>query len=400
MRHRREHIVIAVANLPVERDRRVIREVKALEAAGFRVTVICPRGAVRVRAVPGSRDARIRSYRQIISGGGIVSFLAEFAWSFWCIGWSLLWTVLTDRVSAAQVCNPPDVFWPLALLMRALGKPWVFDHHDLSPEVYQARGGTPNRHVTKVLLAFEKLSQRCASAVVSTNESYREIAIERGGCDPAKVVVVRNGPAATEIAGAEPPTGDIGQTVVYLGVLGPQDGVDRAVLAAERLVELRGRLGWRLVVAGDGECLAELKALATEHKLDDVVEFTGWLEVEAIDRLLRTATVGLQPDPRTPLAEVSTMAKTVEYLARGLPVVAVDMRETRRSAGDAALYVPDGDPDELADAVHRLLDDPAARAAMRDVALARFRETLAWEHQAAAYVRLWRHLLPAPERGR
>jgi glycosyltransferase involved in cell wall biosynthesis len=124
-----------------------------------------------------------------------------------------------------------------------------------------------------------------------------------------------------------------------------------------------------------------------------VVEFTGWLEVEAIDGLLRSATVGLQPDPRTPLAEVSTMAKTIEYLARGLPVVAVDMRETRRSAGDAAVYVPTGGPEELAVALHRLLDDPTARAAMRNVALARFRDTLAWEHQAANYVRLWDDLL-------
>jgi glycosyltransferase involved in cell wall biosynthesis len=395
MRDSRPHVVIAVANLPVERDRRVIREVKALEAAGYRVTVICPRGETRLTTVPGTRDARIRSYKMVLSGGGVVSFAAEFAWSLLWVSWHLTWAVLRDRAVAAQVCNPPDVFWPLALVMRALGKPWVFDHHDLSPEVYAARGGKPNKLVTKVLLWFEKLSQRCASAVVSTNESYRELAISRGGCDPSRVVVVRNGPASSEVQPNESqglsPTGD--HIIVYLGVLGPQDGVDQAIMAAERLVELRGRIGWQLVVAGDGECLPALRALSTERKLDDVVEFTGWLEVEAIDRLLRSATVGLQPDPRTPLAEVSTMAKTVEYLARGLPVVAVDMRETRRSAGDAATYVPTGGPEEFANALHRLLDDPTARAAMRNVALARFRDSLAWEHQAASYVRLWDNLL-------
>jgi len=387
----RPHVVIAVANLPVERDRRVIREVKALEAAGYRVTVICPRGEKRLTAVPGTRDARIRSYPVVVSGGGIVSFVAEFAWSLLWVSWHLTWAVLRDKAIAAQVCNPPDVFWPLALVMRALRRPWVFDHHDLSPEVYAARGGEPSRLVTKVLLWFEKLSQRCASAVVSTNESYRELAISRGGCDPGRVVVVRNGPASSEVAPSGPT--DLDHTIVYLGVLGPQDGVDQAILAAERLVEMRGRIGWRLVIAGDGECLPALRSLATERKLDDVVEFTGWLEVEAIDGLLRSATVGLQPDPRTPLAEVSTMAKTIEYLARGLPVVAVDMRETRRSAGDAAVYVPTGGPEELAVALHRLLDDPTARAAMRNVALARFRDTLAWEHQAANYVRLWDDLL-------
>ena len=146
-------------------------------------------------------------------------------------------------------------------------------------------------------------------------------------------------------------------------------------------------------MAGDGECLESLKALTVERKLEDVVEFTGWLGVEEIDRLLRTASVGLQPDPRSAHAEVSTMAKTVEYLARGLPVVGVDMRETRRSAGDAGVYVANGTPEEFAGALHRLLDDPVARASMRNVALARFRNTLAWEHQAAAYVRLWDELL-------
>jgi glycosyltransferase involved in cell wall biosynthesis len=328
------------------------------------------------------------------SSGGAVSFAVEFAWSFVCIGWHLMAAVIRDRAVAAQVCNPPDVFFPLALLMRMLGRPWIFDHHDLSPEVYQARGGRPGSLLDRILLRFEKWSQRAASAVVSTNESYRELAISRGGCDPSRVVVVRNGPSAAEVKPVAAGDADIDDhTIVYLGVLGAQDGVDNAILAAERLVDLRGRLGWRLVVAGDGECLESLKALTVERKLEDVVEFTGWLGVEEIDRLLRTASVGLQPDPRSAHAEVSTMAKTVEYLARGLPVVGVDMRETRRSAGDAGVYVEHGTPDEFAEALHRLLDDPVARASMRNVALARFRNTLAWEHQAAAYVRLWDELL-------
>lgn len=394
MKDPRLHVVIAVANLPVERDRRVIREVKALEAAGYRVTVICPRGVSRITHVPGTADAKVRSYPMYESSGGAVSFAIEFAWSFVCIGWHLMAAVIRDRAVAAQVCNPPDVFFPLALVMRMLGRPWVFDHHDLSPEVYQARGGRPGSLLDKVLLRFEKWSQRAASAVVSTNESYRELAISRGGCDPSRVVVVRNGPSTAEVKPVASAPAEIDDhTIVYLGVLGAQDGVDNAILAAERLVDLRGRLGWRLVVAGDGECLESLKALTVERKLEDVVEFTGWLGVEEIDRLLRTASVGLQPDPRSAHAEVSTMAKTVEYLARGLPVVGVDMRETRRSAGDAGVYVEHGTPEEFAVALHRLLDDPVARASMRNVALARFRNTLAWEHQAAAYVRLWDELL-------
>ncbi|MEV4760365.1 glycosyltransferase [Micromonospora sp. NPDC049559] len=184
------------------------------------------------------------------------------------------------------------------------------------------------------------------------------------------------------------------KTIVYLGVINPQDHVRAAVLAAERLRALRGGADWRLVVAGDGDCLPELRRLAAERGIEDVVRFTGWLEADEVDALLRSATIGIQPDPRTRMAELSTMAKTVEYVARGLPVVAVDLLETRRTADAAARYVPDGTPEELAEALHRLLGDDEARTAMSVVARRRFAEQLAWDHQARSYIRLWRRLLP------
>ena len=415
---RRPHVVIVVVNLPAERDRRVIRECQALEAAGYRLTVICPRGPRRPRLLPGTRDTRIRSFPQPFAGNGVLSFAAEFAWALTAVTGRLLAVMACGRVDAVQACNPPDVFWVVGLLMRTLGRPFVFDHHDLSPELYECKTDRPRPVVLWILRLFEKLSWRCASAVVATNESYRELAITRGGCAPERVVVVRNGPTLAEVGGrcvgvpaprsvpaeaAAPPerahpvpaaAADPRQTIVYLGVINPQDHVHNAVLAAERLAGLRSRADWRLVVAGDGDCLPELRRLAAQRGIEDVVRFTGWLEADEVDALLRSASIAIQPDPPTRMADLSTMAKTVEYVARGVPVVAVDLLETRRTAGGAARYVPNGTPDELAVALDRLLGDAPARDAMRAEARQRFTEQLAWDHQARSYVRLWEDLLP------
>ncbi len=402
---RRPHVVIAVVNLPAERDRRVIRECTALESAGFRVTVICPRGREQYDRLRGTRDTAVRTFRQPFAGTGVVSFAVEFAWSFLCVAWHLAVLVTTQRVIAVQVCNPPDAFWPLALLLRATGRPWVFDHHDLCPELYECKTPSPRPLVSRTLVALERLSVRCASAVVSTNGSYRDIAVRRAGCRPEKVAIVRNAPTMAEVggpaeetdAGAERRGGPDGhtRTIAYVGVLNPQDRVDIAIHTARLLLDLRGPTGWEMVIAGDGECLADLRRLADTLELGGVVRFTGWLEAPEVDQLLRRSTVAIQPDPPTQMAELSTMAKTVEYLARGVPVVAASLLETRYSAGAAGVYVPTGTAEEYAKAIDQLLDDAPALAAMRQAGLTRFRTTLAWEHQAEVYLGVWRRLLPA-----
>ncbi|MDG4828831.1 glycosyltransferase family 4 protein [Solwaraspora sp. WMMD1047] len=417
MPDRPPHVVIVVVNLPAERDRRVIRQCRALEEAGYRVTVICPRGSGDPGVLPGTERTAVRPFRQPFAGSGVLSFAAEFAWALVAVTGRLLALMLRTRVDAVQTCNPPDVFWIVGLLLRAAGRPFVFDHHDLSPELYECKTDRPRRGVLRLLRIFEKLSWRCASAVIATNQSYRDLAISRGGCDPDRVVVVRNGPTLAEVGGppgTSPPAARQNpaprqnpahrpasawrgstppQTIVYLGVINEQDRVDLAVLAAERLVELRGDADWRLVVAGDGECLPPLRRLTEDRGLTDVVRFTGWLEPDQVNSLLHSASIALQPDPPTRMAELSTMAKTVEYLGRGLPVVAVDLLETRRTAGAAASYVPTGSPDELAAELDRLLDDPDRRAGMRDIARRRFADQLAWDHQARSYIDLWNRLI-------
>ncbi|MFS8498651.1 MAG: glycosyltransferase family 4 protein [Micromonosporaceae bacterium] len=397
MRHHVRHIAILVANLPAERDRRVIRQCLTLEAAGYQVTVIAPRGPDRLRKLPGSRNVRLRPYPVPVHGSGLLTYLLEFTWSLAWITCLLLAEVVRGRAHAVQVCNPPDIYWPLALLWRLLGRPWVFDHHDLSPEVYATRAaGRANRWVFRALVLLEWLTLRTASAVIVTNESFLANA-RRHGVPADRLCVVRNGPAAAEIGAGDPAPSDRSR-IVYLGVLGPQDNVATAVLAAEALARRRGRTGWHLTIAGDGEMRPALEKLVAERGLADVVEFTGWLDGPAVDALLRSATLAIQPDAPTRMNHLSTMAKTVEYLARGVPVVAADLLETRRTAAEAACYVPEATPEAFAAALDDLLDDPDRRERMRTAGLTRFAAQLSWETQAGGYLRVWRRLLGPPER--
>ena len=394
---RRPSVSILVANLPAERDRRVIRECLSLEAAGFDVTVIAPRGDRSLKILPGSRGTRLRPYPVKVLGSGPVTFAIEFGWSFLCVAVRLLGELLRGRAQAVQVCNPPDVYWPLALLIRALGRPWVFDHHDLCPEVYATRAnGNPNKVMFRILVALEWLTLRTATHVFATNESFKENA-ERRGVRPGKVTVVRNGPAASEISPTEPVAttepSEGRHRIVYLGVIGPQDHVEGVVEAADALRRRRPGRDWRVVIAGDGEQMPVLTKMVADRGLGDVVEFAGWLDGPAVDDLLRSATVAIQPDLPTRMNDLSTMAKTVEYLGRGVPVVAADLTETRRTAADAAVYVATGSGEEFAEAIDDLLDDPERRAQMRKEGLARFAERLSWNIQERSYVGIWKTLL-------
>lgn len=388
----RPHVVIVVANIPAARDRRVLREADALLRAGARVSVVSPREETSPRAgLPGLPGVELVTYRRRVEGSGPLGFAVEFAGAVAGVSRALVRLHRRQAVDAVQFCNPPDVFAPLMLLLRLRGCRVVFDHHDLSPEIYQARGRTLPA-LTRLLHVLERSSLRCADAVVATNESFREVATGRGGREANDVVVVRNGPRLAELPEqaahrAEPPV------VAYLGVMGRQDGVEAFVRMAAIVHDRRPQV--RFVLVGDGEQLAALRALCRAVGLDGVVRFTGWLAPAEVSRELASASIAVQPDPRNPMNELSTMAKTVEYLAHGLAVVAVDLVETRRSCGDAALYVPDSSPGALADAVVRLVDDLPLREALGRAGARRVAEGLSWDHQAVAYVGLFRRWFPA-----
>ncbi|WP_425241490.1 glycosyltransferase family 4 protein [Trebonia sp.] len=381
-------------NLPVPFDRRVWLECQALTSAGYRVAVVCPKG----KGDPGYEvidGVEIHRYRPYAPGGSKLSFVAEYAYSFLATAWHTLKARRNGRFAVIQACNPPDIFWPIALAFRLERTKFVFDHHDLCPELFLSRFEHPPALPFKGLLWLERRTFRTARHVISTNESYRQIAIERGGKSPGDVTVVRTGPNPDRLkrgpADEELKRGRK-HLVAYIGVMGPQDGVDIAVRAAGIIVREFGRDDIAFTLIGSGDSYDELVALRDELNLQGHVEFTGRAPDELVIKIMSTASAGLSPDPKNPLNDVSTMNKTMEYMAFELPVVAFDLRETRVSAQDAAVYATPNDVHEYAKALVGLLDDEAARAQLGKLGRARVEDDLAWSHQERAYLGVYQRL--------
>jgi glycosyltransferase involved in cell wall biosynthesis len=392
-------ILIIVQNLPVPFDRRVWLECQALTAAGYRVTVVCPKG----KGDPGYQvidGVQIYKYKPYAPGGSKLSFVAEYAYSFLATAWHALKArlkggLIGGRFAVIQACNPPDIFWPIALAFRVERTRFVFDHHDLCPELFLSRFENPPALPYKGLLWLERRTFRTAKHVISTNESYRQIAIERGGKSPDDVTVVRTGPNPDRLKrGPADEALKRGRKYLaaYIGVMGPQDGVDIAVRAADIIVREFGRDDIAFTLIGSGDSYDELVALRDELNLQGHVEFTGRAPDELVTKIMSTADAGLSPDPKNPLNDVSTMNKTMEYMAFELPVVAFDLRETRVSAQDAAVYATPNDVHEYAKALVALLDDEAARAQLGKVGRARVEDELAWSHQELAYLGVYQRL--------
>jgi glycosyltransferase involved in cell wall biosynthesis len=389
-------ILIIVQNLPVPFDRRVWLECQALTSAGYRVAVVCPKG----RDEPAYEvidSVELYRYRPYAPGGSKVSFVAEYAYSFLATAWGTLKARRSGRFAVLQACNPPDIFWPLGLAFRALeGTRFVFDHHDLCPELFQSRFPRGPKRPYKGLLALERRTHRAADHVIATNDSYREIAMTRGGKRGSEVTVVRTGPDSRRLQPGEAvPELRRGRQflVAYIGVMGPQDGVDIVVRAADIVVNKLGRDDIAFTLIGSGDCFSDLVALRDELGLAGHVEFTGRAPDELVARIMSTADAGLSPDPKNPLNDVSTMNKTMEYMAFGLPVIAFDLRETHVSAGDAAVYVQPNDVHKYAEAIVALVDDEPRRQLMGKLARERVEQELAWDHQKGAYLDVYERVL-------
>jgi glycosyltransferase involved in cell wall biosynthesis len=392
---RAKRVLIIVQNLPVPFDRRVWLECKALVAAGYDVSVVCPKGKDDP-AYEVIDTVRIYKYRPYAPGGSKASFIAEYVYSFLGTAWKTLLARRRGPFAVMQACNPPDIFWPIAMALRLVDRTkFVFDHHDLCPELFQSRFPDGPRLPYRGLLALERRTHRTADHVISTNDSYRDIAIRRSGKAPADVTVVRTGPDPEKLSrGPQDPEQRRGHRFLaaYIGVMGPQDGVDIVVRAADIVVHDMGRDDIAFTVIGSGDCFDELVALRDELKLGDHVEFTGRAPDEQVKKILSTADVGLSPDPKNPLNDVSTMNKTMEYMSFELPVVAFDLRETRVSAAAAAVYVTPNDVREYAKAIVDLMDDEATRAQLAKIGRTRVEDELAWSHQERAYVGVYDRL--------
>jgi glycosyltransferase involved in cell wall biosynthesis len=396
-------VLIIVQNLPVPFDRRVWLESKALTAAGYDVTVISPKGEgdSTQEVIDG---ITLLKYRPFAPGGGALGFVIEYAYSFLATARLVFRARRKGRFDVLQACNPPDIFWPIARWLRRRDRSrFVFDHHDLCPELYDSRFPDGKALPRRGLLALERATFRTADHVVSTNASYAEIAMRRGGKAQKNVTVVRTGPDPERLQRRAPVVGlrrGRRHLVAYIGVMGPQDGVDLAVRSAAHVVHELGRDDVAFTFMGSGDSYSELVALRNELGLQDHVELPGRVPDETVLDVLSTAAIGLSPDPKNPLNDVSTMNKTMEYMAFGLPVVAFDLKETRVSAGDAACYVESGDVAAYAQAIVKLLDDDESRELMGKRGCLRIEEELGWPYQRNAYVGVYDELVGTnPDRG-
>ncbi|MBI1798222.1 MAG: glycosyltransferase family 4 protein [Candidatus Eisenbacteria bacterium] len=375
-------------NLPLPFDRRVWMELNALKAGGCQVSAICPMGESWTRPREVIDGIHIWRYPPPPLANGAFSYFWEFLYC-WLQTLRLSFVVLARRgFDVIHAANPPDTFWAVALPYKLFGKRYVFDHHDLCPELYVARFGAEREGdvLHRMLRALEWAQFRTADLVISTNESYRQVAITRGGVAPDRVVVVRSGPSRERFATVRPvdPALRRGREhlVAYLGVMAPQDGVDHLLRAAAHLVHERGRRDMSFTLVGAGDSFEELRALTRQLDLEPFIEFTGRVPDAEVERILATADVCVCPDPKNPLNDVSTMNKILEYMACGRPIVAYDLREHRCSAGEGALYAAPNREDDLAARIAELLDDPARRQRMGEFNRKRFLEKMAWEFSA------------------
>jgi glycosyltransferase involved in cell wall biosynthesis len=387
-------ILIIVENLPVPFDRRVWQEAGALRDAGAEIAVICPATAgyeARYELLDG-----IHIYRHPLptEASGALGYLIEY-------GAALFWEfVLACRVffergfDVIHACSPPDLLFLVALPFRLFGKKFVFDHHDISPELFEAKFGRKGPF-WRLLVTMERLSFACADMSIATNESYRRIATQRGGMKAENVHVVRSGPDLKRIkhVPAEPAWRNGRRFMVgYVGVMGEQEGIDLLLEAVSTIVK-RGRTDIQFCLVGSGPSMGHYKALSADMGLAPYVTFTGRAPDRELLEILSTADICINPDRVNPMNDLSTMNKIIEYMALGKPIVQFDVAEGRFSAGEASLYAKPNDPVDMADKIEALLASPDDRERMGRFGRERVERELSWAHQAPRIVAAYEGLL-------
>jgi glycosyltransferase involved in cell wall biosynthesis len=368
--------------MSVPADVRVWSECLAVKEAGFRVTVICPVGQTRDRSRFEVVDGvTIHRFQVVAATGGIRGYLAEYAVAFWRIRRLARSLARRHHFTVVHAANPPDFLLIATRFLKRRGASFIFDQHDLVPELYAARFGTRRRALYGLTRALERYSLGLADVVVVPNGSYRRVALTRGRRDPKDVFIVRNAPNPEVFRPVAPdPSLKRGKKhlVAYVGTMNAQDGVDQAIRALGLLRADRG--DWHAIFAGDGDAVSSARQLAETLGIAQSVEFPGRLERAEVVRLLSTADVCLSPEPASPLNDLSTFIKIAEYMAMERPLVAFDLPESRVTAGEAALYAPPGDLETFAGRIGELLDDPGRRAAMGRSGRARILDEFSWEH--------------------
>ena len=387
-------VLIIVENLPCPFDRRVWQEARTLSAAGYQVSIICPKAPGYEKSFEQIEGIDIHRHWLPTEADGALGYALEYSVALFMEFWLSLKVAFGRGFDVLQACNPPDTIFLIGGFYKLFGKKFVFDHHDINPELYEAKFGKKGWG-RKLLVALERMSFRTADLVISTNESYRNIAIERGGKDANQVFVVRSGPDLTRIKRVPPnPALKKGRRylVGYVGVMGKQEGIDLLLQAVQLIVHHLKRTDIHFGLVGGGTELPAMRELAKELGVAEYVTFTGRAPDAELLEMLNTADICVNPDRANEMNDRSTMNKIMEYMALGKPVVQFDLTEGRVSAGDASWYARPNDVADLAQKMVSLLGDENQRTHMSAVGRERVEQVLAWQHEAPRLLAAYEHL--------
>jgi len=377
-------ILIVVENLPVPFDRRVWSEATTLAAAGYTVSVICPKGNGAEADYEFLEGVHVYRHPLPEEGHGPLGYLREYGAALWHELRLALRVRRTRGVDILHGCNPPDLIFLVAWALRPFGVRYVFDHHDICPELYETKFGRRGP-LWRAMVLFEWLTFKTASVSIATNESYAEIARTRGGMAPEDVFVVRSGPKVEKLE-LRAPRAELKRgakhLIGYVGVIGQQEGLDLLVEAAEHLIRATGRDDVHFAIVGGGPALEEVQAEVASRGLEPYFTFTGRASDDLLLDVLNTADVCVNPDRATPMNNLSTMNKILEYMTLKKPIVQFDLKEGRASAGDASLYARQNDPIDFAEKIATLLDDPERRRRMGEIGRERVESGFSWAHSA------------------
>ena len=383
---RKAGILIIVENLTVPLDRRVWQEARTLHEAGYTVSIVCPKGGKYTAPYEVLEGIHIFRHPLPIEADGALGYALEYSWALtWEFALSLkaYWKVGFDAV---QACNPPDLLFIIAGFWKYLfGKRFVFDHHDINPELFEAKFNKQGKF-HKLLLWLERLTFKTADVSIATNETFKQIAIERGGMDADRVFIVRSVPDLKRFKRLEPNAGlknGRRHLAGYVGIMGAQDGVDLLIEAMDDLVHTQGRRDIQCAIVGSGTELPALQKMAQDKGLSDYITFTGFLSGEPLLKAFSTFDIGVIPDPKNSYNDKISMNKVFEYMSLGIPFVSFDLIEGKKASGDAAIYARNNDPKELAAQMARLFDDKELAGALSAEGTIRARQLLKWENERA-----------------
>lgn len=379
----KRRVLIIVENLPCPFDRRVWQEALALRSHGYEVSIICPKGQGYEQSYELLEGVHIYRHPLPVEADSALGYGLEYSLSLLMEFWLALRIALTRGFDVIHGCNPPDTIFLIARFFKLFGKRFIFDHHDINPELYEAKFARRDLWY-RLLCRLERWTFATADASIATNESYRRIAIERGGMPAERVFVVRSGADLSRVK-VVAPRDELRRgkrfLVGYVGVIGKQEGLDLLLESVAFLRRERGRNDIQFVIVGDGTEVAALKEMCRRLEVDGCVEFAGRVSDQELWEILSTADVCVNPDRANVMNDKSTMNKILEYMALGKPIVQFDLTEGRHSAGGSSLYARLNDTRDFAMKLCELLDDPERRQAMGAIGRSRIEADLAWHHQ-------------------